>query len=154
MLQLVAIAADQPEWDIYLKMYCVYVTQYWPEAFGHMSHHQLRLHHDDLLRMRIAEGGRGIFLLQRDGENIGLCNAYIANRVLHIAEFYVMDEQRRRGYGKKMLELLAAWGRRHQAHRLHIEVDKTLQGANGFWSAQQAFELDSAGPRHIYWAEL
>ncbi len=72
---------------------------------------------------------------------------------LNIAEFYIKPEFRFRGYGTKLLDLIIKWGKARFAKYLKMEVDKTQETSNKFWSSFN-FKLDNTQKRNIYFKKI
>jgi len=150
MLTLASLSPQQPEWHEYVALSCAYVLKYWPDASGELSPQEFQEKYEQHLLQRVAEGGRGLFLLQHNGSTVGLSNAYIHAHTLYIAEFYVTEECRLKGYGQQMFQLLMDWGQQQHATHVYIAVDKHLEAANHFWSSMHNLALNNSGDRNVY----
>lgn len=149
MLDLCPITPDHPDWQEYLQMSARYILTYWPEA-STLSNDRFIDSYEKQLRKKIHDGGRGLFFLQNEGKKIGIANAYIMDKTLYIAEFFIREDYRRCGYGKKLVELLIKWGRKNLATCLIAEVDPRLIEANQFWSSIEEMVSSSARGRNVY----
>ena len=96
-----------------------------------------------------CDENRGLFLYTANGTLVGLANAYVDQDSLNIAEFCVLSQFRKQGYGREIVMHLLEWGRSRGVHELRIEVDKHLIAANAFWS-KFGYNLDQTTERNLY----
>ena len=82
-----------------------------------------------------SEPERLPFLVEADGEVVGLCLVRVVGDAWHIAEFSVLPEKRRSGLGRAAVENLAERARAAKASRLEAVVHPDNLQAFPFWLA-------------------
>jgi GNAT superfamily N-acetyltransferase len=151
------VEARSALWQQFVDLSYEYLSETWPERVSGISETGFKAKYEEMLLKRIQEGGRGLFLYYQDHQTVGLSNVYIDRvkneKILHIAEFYVVPAFRRQGMATRMKDHVVKWGQQHSATLLNIEVDKSLDSSNRFWSSF-GFGLDSSGQRNIYYCRL
>lgn len=155
---------DSSQWPIYLRHYLPYIEESWPENLNNGNDAYLTSL-DKLLRQRHDAGGRYFFFVRHEGRDVGIVNVYETentfgiplsdgnNLVLNIAEFYVMPNARRKGFGGDILAQIMQLAHDLGLSAIIAEADKHLERANAFWRAQMDGALDLNG-RNVYWKEL
>jgi GNAT superfamily N-acetyltransferase len=160
--ELRAVSQGGPEWDTFLSWSVDYILTYWPTADEGKGREAFSAEYAEYLKSRVAEGGRGLFLLSAHGKDVGIANVYLDERMLpgnpraekslHISEYSILPEFRKLGHGTRFLEPLKAWGLGCGAIGLVVEVDKGLEPANSFWSSL-GLSLDTTGTRNVYYSK-
>ena len=85
------------------------------------------------------------FLLEDDGETVGLCLVRVRDGGWSIAEFYVLPASRRAGVGRAAVEAVAERARSAGATHLEAKVHPDNQKALPFWLAVGFAVVDSPG---------
>jgi GNAT superfamily N-acetyltransferase len=150
------VVKNSSEWDIYLNLTYNYFSESWPNIIKGKSKELFKQEYAEKLDRRLKENERGLFLYAIEQEIFGLSNVYMTRNqitTLHIAEFYIIPEYRKRGFAVQMKDQIVQWGKIRGASQLKIEVDKDLRGANNFWS-HFGFSLDPSGDRNIYYSDI
>jgi ribosomal protein S18 acetylase RimI-like enzyme len=93
-----------------------------------------------------SEPERLPFLLELDGEVVGLCLVRVRGAGWDIAEFSVVPEQRRDGVGRAAVEALATRARAAGAGHLEAKVHPDNLRALSFWLALGFVEVSRDGP--------
>lgn len=91
------------------------------------------------------EPGRRPFLIEVEGEPVGLCLVRDRDHGWSIAEFWVQPEQRRFGIGRRAVEAVAERGRAAGAEHLEAKVHPDNLEALPFWIAVGFNEVDGPG---------
>ena len=151
------IVPSSPEWPLFLDMSYTYMLENWPVKIQEKSKEVFSSDYTSNIRKRIEQGPRGLFLYYKFEKPVALSNAYISlednEKVLNVAEFYVIPSNRKQGLGSQMLNHLIDWGKEESATKLKIEVDKDLEGANHFWE-KFGYQLDDSGSRNLYFTQI
>ena len=92
-----------------------------------------------------SEPERLPFLLEEDGEAVGLCLVRVRDGGWSIAEFYVVPDRRRGGVGRAAVEAIAGLGRAAGAAPLEAKVHPDNQQALPFWLSVGFEVVDSPG---------
>jgi GNAT superfamily N-acetyltransferase len=150
------ITFESADWEAFLEMNYTYIKESWGNKLKDEDLSSFKKNYGFKLQERLKEGGRGLFFYYPQKEMdmpIGFSNAFLSqdvlDKVLNIAEFYVVPQWRGQGVATSMLSHLIEWGKEQQAVRLRIEVDKDKRNANQFW-AKFGYHLDSSGDRNVY----
>jgi RimJ/RimL family protein N-acetyltransferase len=157
-LVLTEVLPASPLWDEFLELSCSYLLNFWPETVSEDNDWAFKHEYEIKLKMRIAEGGRGLFLLRKAGAIIGLANVFLTRdhgrpTRLNIAEFHIKEKHQGQGYGRTMFNLLLNWGRQKGARQVSAEVDPGLTGANAFWS-RLMMHRETSNHRWRYHSEM
>ncbi|RAY97135.1 hypothetical protein DP187_21790 [Enterobacter cloacae] len=137
MLELKSVTPETPYWREFISLYVEYFQRHWPTTFPDASGEEIESESTLLLRRRLDEGDRGLFLLLLEQQPVGLANVWLKREpkvTLNIAEFYIRDEQQQLGLGTALWHAMLQWGRLHGATQLELETD-THQPANAFWQS-------------------
>ena len=86
------------------------------------------------------------FLIEVDGEVVGLCLIRVHGDGWDIAEFTVVPERRRSGLGRAAVEALAERARAAGAAHLLAKVHPDNTRALSFWLAAGFLEIAASGP--------
>jgi len=86
------------------------------------------------------------FLIEVDGEVVGLCLIRVHGDGWDIAEFTVAPERRRSGLGRAAVEALAERARAAGAAHLVAKVHPDNTRALSFWLAAGFLEIAASGP--------
>ena len=92
-----------------------------------------------------AEPERSPFLIEVEGEIVGVCLVRRRDRGWSIAEFSVVPEKRRGGVGRAAVEALAARARADGAEHLEAKVHPDNREALPFWLAVGFSEVEGPG---------
>jgi GNAT superfamily N-acetyltransferase len=148
-----------PMWCDFLTWSVEYIATYWPESIPAGNSEAFLADYEKELKLRVAQGGRGLFFLIQNRARVGIANVYISREqspylgtpaiALYVAELHIIEQRQRKGLGKCFLYLLIQWGLDQGAEALVVEVDKDLQPANLFWSSL-GMRLLSDRKRNIY----
>jgi ribosomal protein S18 acetylase RimI-like enzyme len=93
-----------------------------------------------------SEPERLPFLVELDGEAVGLCLIRVREDGWDIAEFSVVPERRRSGVGRAVVEALADRARSAEAGYLEAKVHPDNLQALPFWLAVGFREVSRDGP--------
>jgi ribosomal protein S18 acetylase RimI-like enzyme len=91
-----------------------------------------------------AEPERLPFLIEADGETVGICLIRIRDGGWSIAEFAVTPPDRGAGVGRAAVEVLAERARAAGAAHLEAKIHPDNEQAFGFWSAVGFQRIPSA----------
>ncbi|MBU0504580.1 GNAT family N-acetyltransferase [bacterium] len=135
-LRLVQTNPKHKDWNAYLSLSATYFKENWPDLFP-KNLEEIIKEYDTKLKKRLAEGGRGLFLLEESGKYVGIANIYLSNEngdvFAYIAEFYILPDKRRRSLGKIFFEILVKWGKQNEVTGIKLEVSKNKEVAISFW---------------------
>ena len=92
-----------------------------------------------------SETERLPFVIEDDGNAVGLCLVRVRDDGWSIAEFYVVPERRRGGLGRAAVEALATLARSSGAEHLEAKVHPDNQKALPFWLSVGFVALDLPG---------
>ncbi len=152
-IYLKEVQKEDKDWDIFLDISVDYITKNWPRVLKGKTNKDFKKDYEKELVERIKEGDRALFLIQYDSSSIGIANVYLRDNILNIAEFFIYEDRRKKGFGSEAFNLLIKWGKSKKATSLRVEVDKDLTLANLFWGSFN-LELDSSGVRNIYFTDI
>ncbi|NGX30290.1 MAG: hypothetical protein K940chlam4_01136 [Candidatus Anoxychlamydiales bacterium] len=152
-IYLQKVTLPSTDWEIFLDISVEYITKNWPRVLKGKTNKDFKKDYEKELVERIKEGDRALFLIQDDSSSIGIANVYLKDNILNIAEFFIYDDSRRKGFGSKAVALLIKWEKSKKATSLRVEVDKDLTLANLFWSSL-GLKLDTSKKRNIYFSEI
>lgn len=93
-----------------------------------------------------SEPERLPFLVELDGEAVGLCLIRVREGGWDFAEFSIVPEQRRNGVGRAAVEAVAARARAAAAGHLEAKVHPDNLEALPFWLALGFREVSQDGP--------
>jgi predicted acetyltransferase len=91
------------------------------------------------------EPERRPFLIEADGEPIGLCLIRDRDQGWSVAEFWVQPNQRRFGVGRTAVEAVADRGRAAGAEYLEAKIHPDNPAALRFWLAVGFHEVEGPG---------
>ena len=92
-----------------------------------------------------SEPERLPFLIEENGEAVGLCLVRVRDGGWSIAEFYVVPDRRRDGVGRAAVEMVAGLARRAGAAHLEAKVHPANEGALPFWLSAGFEVVDTQG---------
>jgi predicted acetyltransferase len=157
-LSLQIVHPDSSLWPEFIDLSVEYITANWPTVLNNTTSEDFRKSYETKQKQHLQEGVRGLFIAFADNNNVGLANVYLSgeNGQIHIniAEFYIKESERKKGFGQQMKQLIENWGKRCNAQKMLIDVDKDHLLANAFWSSFPDLELDSSSERNLYFKFL
>lgn len=158
MLSFEKVTPKHPKWGLFLDMVIDYIVESWPEVLSHKTMDEFKNEYQKELVLKQQEGGRAFFLVSLNNKDIGIINVFFTKEgdktAISVAEFGVKPEERKKGYGRSMKELLETWGKSHKVTKISIEVDKDKLFANKFWSSFEDLSLDGSCERNLYSKEF
>lgn len=162
-IEIKQVCPTSVDWQRFIALSVDYIQETWPEALNGKTRDEFLTEYEALLLERFADRGRGLFIFNNNDNIFGLANVYITDiecthptknlRILNVAEFTILPKFRKMKLGSYCFQLLLSWGRRHAAHKVHVEVDKPMHNANLFW-AKQGLTLDYSGNRNLYYGDI
>ena len=85
------------------------------------------------LKRQLQEGSR--YYLVKDGRNIGFIGFYPKKDTLYLAKFYIRKEERRKGYGRKMMAKVFEEAREYGLPSVSLNVNRYNEGSIAFYES-------------------